>query len=272
MSNTSVVKDDNKWVPTPTVMKRLASRGIDVEIAASSSELFDTLKLTIESAEIERGKVAVIVYVLTSRSYTVPEIVKEINNVYSETVVRALAAEGLIHLRCDETNSVIEAANAGSLTLAELEDLTTASGPTKNATAVREAAVKKRFTQNQVTQDDKPAEASDEQVKSAIEEVTSRTGMTVPGVVAELAKTLNTKPKPRKTDSDGGTELQTVEFYLKTALKAAKTHAPEGYEMTSADLTALARLITGVQFTEQTRFNLFDMIKNKVKVAPKQGV
>ena len=270
MSSSSVVKDDNKWVPTPTVMKRLASRGIDVEIAASSSDLFDTLKMTIESAEIERGKVAVIVYVLTSRSYTVPEIVKEIDNVYSETTVRALAAEGLIHLRCDETNSVIEAANAGSLTLNELEDLTTASGPTKNSTAVREAAIKKRFASNQVTQDDKDVQATDEQVKSAIDEVTSRTGMTVPAVVAQLSKDLGTKAKPRKSNTEGGTELQTVEFYLKTALKAAKTHAPEGYDMTSADLTALARLITGVHFTEATRHNLFEMIKNKVKVTPKQ--
>ena len=270
MSNASVVKDDNKWVPTPTVMKRLASRGIDVEIAASSSDLFDTLKLTIESAEIERGKVAVLVYVLTSRSYTVPEIVKEIDNMYSEKTVRTLAAEGLIHLRCDETNSVIEAANAGSLTFAELEELTTASGPSKNSAAVREAAIKKRFGATQVSQDDKAVEATDAQVAEASEEVTSRTGMTVPAVVAELSKSLDTKPKPRSSSNEGGTELQTVEFYLKTALKAAKTHAPEGYEMTSADLTALARLITGVQFTEQTRHNLFEMIKNKVKVTPKQ--
>ncbi len=268
MSNASVVKDDNKWVPTQATMKRLASRGIDVEIAASSSDLFDTLKMTIESAEIERGKVAVIVYVLTSRSYTVPEIVKEIGNVYGETMVRALAAEGLIHLRCDETSSVIEAANAGSLTLAELEDLTTASGPTKNATAVREAAVKKRFAGSQVTKDGKAVEATDDQVRTAIDEVSARTGMTVPAVTAELSKTLDTKPKQRKSDKDGGTELQTVELYLKTAIKAAKTHAPEGYEMTSADLTALARFITGVQFTEPTRHNLFDMIKNKVKVVP----
>lgn len=271
MSNASVVKDDNKWVPTPTVMKRLASRGIDVEIAASSSDLFDTLKLTIESAEIERGKVAVIVYVLTSRSYTVPEIVKEIDNVYGEKTVRSLAAEGLIHLRCDESNSVIEAATAGSLTLNELEDLTTASGPTKNSTAVREAAVKKRFAATQVTQDDKDVEATDAQVASAIDEVTARTGMTVPAVVAELSKSLDTKPKPRERDKDGGTELQTVEYYLKTALKAAKTHAPEGYEMTSADLTALARFLTGVLFTEPTRHNIFEMIKNKVQVAPKQN-
>ncbi len=177
MSNATVVKDDNKWVPTTAVLKRLASRGIDVEIAASSSDLFDTLKLTIESAEIERGKVAVIVYVLTSRSYTVPEIVKEINNAYGETMVRQLASEGLIHLRCDETSSVIEAANSGSLTLNELEDLTTASGPSKNTTAVREAAIKKRFGSTQVSQDNKPVEVTDDQVKSAIDEVTSRTGI-----------------------------------------------------------------------------------------------
>lgn len=267
MSNASVVKDDNKWVPTQTVMKRLASRGIDVEIAANSSDLFDTLKATIETAEIERGKVAVVVYVLTSRSYTIPEIVKEINNFYTEATVRTLAAEGLVHLRCDEVHSVIDASNAGSLTLKELEEITDKRSASDNSAAVREAAIKKRFTASQVTQAGKEVEVNDKDLAVAIDEVTSRTGLTVPAVVAELSKQKNTKPKPRSESANGGTELQTVEFYLKTALKAAKTHAPEGYEMTSADLTALARFITGILFTEPTRHNLFDMIKNKVQVA-----
>ena len=170
----------------------------------------------------------------------------------------------------DEVHSVIEASAAGSLTLKELEEITDKRSASDNSKAVREAAIKKRFSASQVSQTDKPVEADDKELATAIDEVTSRTGLTVPAVVAELAKQKNTKPKPRATATDGGTELQTVEFYLKTALKAAKTHAPEGYDMTTADLTALARFITGVQFTEQTRFNLFDMIKNKVKVPNKQ--
>tara|TARA_Y100000114_G_C11738176_1_gene317425 strand:+ start:446 stop:1261 length:816 start_codon:yes stop_codon:yes gene_type:complete len=265
MSNQSVVVDDNKWVPTPTVMKRLAARGIDVEISASSAELFETLKMTIESAEIERGKVAVICYVLSSRSYTVPQIVKEIDNRYGEQMVRKLTAEGLVHLRCDEVNSVIEAVNDGGLTVAELEDVTTNSAPSKNSEQVRSAAIKKRFSANQVNEDETKAEATDQQVSAAIEEVTARTGMTVPAVVAQLSQDLGTKAKRRDTEPDGGTEVQTVEFYLKMAKKAAVTHAPQGYEMTAADLTAFAQFITKVLLSDEQRQNLFELIKNKVR-------
>ena len=233
MSKQSVVVDDNKWVPTPTVMKRLAARGIDVEISASSAELFETLKMTIESAEIERGKVAVICYVLSSRSYTIPQIVKEIDNRYGEQMVRKLTAEGLVHLRCDEVNSVIEAMNDGGLTVAELEDITTNSAPSKNSEQVRTAAIKKRFSANQVNEDETKAEATDDQVQAAVEEVSARTGMTVPAVVAQLSQDLGTKAKRRDTEPDGGTEVQQYDAVL--VAKVELDLEPEAEAEGSAD-------------------------------------